>query len=188
MYLYSFKPKVVLALNEKLFALQHYYFLFRDLLFSIRNFSLLQVEHRTTELRAEEIERRVGSETSSLDEISVTSSTAASEHSLIRPEDRGNRYTGESFNRRKTSSETADTESGVAFPFTSHDPLDTRPLIIRSGRSHERLEDETRAPDTPGSLPSDSTESGGDSSAHGHNMGLPGWSSFDHDRERFVVF
>jgi len=149
-----------------------------------KELALLQVEHRTTELRAEEIERRVGSETSSLDEISVTSSTAASEHSLIRPEDRGNRYTGESFNRRKTSSETADTESGVAFPFTSHDPLDTRPLIIRSGRSHERLEDETRAPDTPGSLPSDSTESGGDSSAHGHNMGLPGWSSFDHDRER----
>lgn len=147
-------------------------------------FSLLQVEHRTTELRAEEIERRVGSETSSLDEISVTSSTAASEQSFARSEDRGGRYTGDSFSRRKTSNDATDTESGVAFPFTSHDPLDTRPLMLRSGRSQERLEGETRAPDTPGSLPSDSTESGGDSNAQGHGLSVPGWASFEPDRER----
>ena len=150
--------------------------------------SLLQVEHRTTELRAEEIERRVGSETSSLDEISVTSSTAASEHSLVRPEERSNKYTGDNFNRRKTSNDATETESGVAFPFTSHDPLDTRPLMIRSGRSQERLEDDARAPDTPGSLPSDSTESGGDSSTQGHSLSLPGWANFESDRERFVFF
>ena len=65
---------------------------------------LLQVEHRTTELRAEEIERRVGSETSSLDEMSVTSSTAASEHSLVRSEDRSNRFSGDNYNRRKVCS------------------------------------------------------------------------------------
>ena len=145
------------------------------------------MEHRTTELRAEEIERRVGSETSSLDEISVTSSTAASEHSLVRSEERANRYTGDGFHRRKASNEATETESGIAFPFTSHDPLDTRPLIIRSGRSQERLEGETRAPDTPGSLPSDSTESGGDVSTHGHGLSVPGWANFEPDRERLVI-
>ena len=143
------------------------------------------MEHRTTELRAEEIERRVGSETSSLDEISVTSSTAASEQSFARSEDRANRYSGENFTRRKPSNEATETESGVAFPFTSHDPLDTRPLMLRSGRSQERLEGETRAPDTPGSLPSDSTESGGDNSTQGHGLSVPGWASnFESDRER----
>ena len=63
--------------------------------------SLLQVEHRSTELRAEEIERRVGSETSSLDEVSVTSSTATSDHSALRTDDKTNRYSGESYGRRK---------------------------------------------------------------------------------------
>ncbi len=65
--------------------------------------SMLQVEHRSTELRAEEIERRVGSETSSLDEMSVASSTANSDHSAARNDDRLKRYSGESFGRRKVS-------------------------------------------------------------------------------------
>ena len=70
------------------------------------------MEHRTTELRAEEIERQVGSETSSLDEISVTSSTAASDHSLIRPEDRTRRFSGDSYNRRKVVIDTIIIQSG----------------------------------------------------------------------------
>lgn len=37
-------------------------------------FSLLQVEHRTTEKLTEQIEKRVGSETNSLDEMSTGSS------------------------------------------------------------------------------------------------------------------
>ncbi|XP_065070914.1 liprin-alpha-1-like isoform X1 [Rhopilema esculentum] len=145
-----------------------------------KELALLQVEHRTTELRAEEIERQVGSETSSLDEISVTSSTAASDHSLMRPEDRTRRFSGDSYNRRKASNDA--TETGTAFPFTSHDPLDTRPLMLRVGRSQERLEGEGRAPDTPGSLPSDSTESGGDN-AQSQGLSVPGWANFEPDRE-----
>ena len=46
----------------------------------------------------------MGSETSSLDEMSVTSSTAASEHSLVRSEDRSNRFSGDNYNRRKVCS------------------------------------------------------------------------------------
>eukprot|EP00112_Aurelia_sp_Birch-Aquarium-sp1_P024769 Seg798.2 transcript_id=Seg798.2/GoldUCD/mRNA.D3Y31 product=Liprin-alpha-1 protein_id=Seg798.2/GoldUCD/D3Y31 len=145
-----------------------------------KELALLQVEHRTTELRAEEIERRVGSETSSLDEMSVTSSTAASEHSLVRSEDRSNRFSGDNYNRRKASNDA--TETGTAFPFTSHDPLDTRPLMLRAGRSQERLEGEHRGPDTPGSLPSDSTESG--DLAHGSGLSVPGWANFEADRDR----
>lgn len=37
-------------------------------------FSFLQVEHRTTEKLTEQIEKRVGSETNSLDELSIGSS------------------------------------------------------------------------------------------------------------------
>ena len=40
---------------------------------------LLQVEHRTTEKLTEQIEKRVGSETNSLDELSVGSSSKGSD-------------------------------------------------------------------------------------------------------------
>ena len=56
-------------------------------------------------------------------------------------------------------------------------------LQLRVGRSQERLEGEGRAPDTPGSLPSDSTESGGDN-AQSQGLSVPGWANFEPDRER----
>ena len=46
-------------------------------------FSLLQVEHRTTERLTEQIERRVGSETNSLDELSVGSKESDKTEKLI---------------------------------------------------------------------------------------------------------
>lgn len=41
---------------------------------------MLQVEHRTTEKLTEQIEKRVGSETNSLDELSVCSSKGSDKH------------------------------------------------------------------------------------------------------------
>eukprot|EP00794_Sanderia_malayensis_P018119 gene18119-19929_t len=152
--------------------------------------ALLQVEHRSTELRAEEIERRVGSETSSLDDASVASSTANSDHSAARSDDRAKRYSNDSFGRRKPDDwrvkeqqSNDPTETGTAFPFTSHDPIDTRPLMLRGGRSQERLDNDSGAPDTPGSLPSDSTESGSDA-VNVRNLSVPAWASFETDRDR----
>ena len=57
-------------------------------------------------------------------------------------------------------------------------------MQLRAGRSQERLEGEPRGPDTPGSLPSDSTESG--DLAHGSGLSVPVWANFEADRDRLI--
>ena len=56
---------------------------------------MLQVEHHSTKMRAEEIERHVGSETSSLDELSVSSSNPPSVGESSLNKDGKSRYIAE---------------------------------------------------------------------------------------------
>ncbi|XP_047134779.1 liprin-alpha-1 [Hydra vulgaris] len=131
---------------------------------------LLQVEHRNTELLTEQIEKRVGSETSSLD--GSINSKDSSENKI---EDRKLKLniTSDTYSKpdRRNPSDTND-----SFGFTRYDPLDTKPLMLKQGRSQEMIADQlSDAPNSLGSDCSDKLKS--NSTTH--------WSSnsFEPDRE-----
>ena len=54
-------------------------------------------------------------------------------------------------------------------------------MQLKAGRSQERLESGNASPDTPGSLPSDSTESG-ETVLTTRGLTVPSWASYEADR------
>lgn len=147
--------------------------------------ALLQVEHRTTEKLTEQIERRVGSETNSLDELSVGSSKGSD-----KLDDKKSVFT-KTFTANPIIHQRADLnlrqdpdDGNLAFTFSSYDPVDTKPLMLKAGRSQELLL-ETEG-DTPSSQPSDST--GSEGSIKGKGLTIPWNLSSPYDSETFFEF
>ncbi|XP_057289693.1 liprin-alpha-1-like [Hydractinia symbiolongicarpus] len=133
---------------------------------------MLQVEHRTTERLTEQIEKRVGSETNSLDEVSVASSKESDKTER-------NKNHVDSYQRtRDLNTRRESDEANNSFLFTSYDPLDTKPLMLNIGRSHEQLAEA----DTPSSQPSDSTESEGSERS---KVSIPWGLSSSYEAESF---
>lgn len=142
--------------------------------------AMLQVEHRTTERLTEQIERRVGSDSNSLDEISIGSSKESEKNNT---EEKKNKKTSatESFKVRNdipVNMMRRDSDEN-AFLFSSYDPHDTKPLMLKVGRSQEHLLDAEA--DTPSSQPSDSTESEGSERSKGYSVPWTLNNSFDYD-------